>query len=166
MERLWSMIFLVEGRTSKPRGCNQQSCSPSHARDRGRDGEYRRFQIPPLHQQRHTTVEAYHRRGNRLNSRSPHPVSRPRLRPLIRTGQPLNRRDWRRALIATEIVFASDVFGSGWDWSITTGISDEDTIRILRSLQRKIARPVKIHYRQLPILLANTLDPNPGSSGG
>jgi hypothetical protein len=68
-----------------------------------------------------------------------------RLKPLIRGGQPLSRRDWRRALIATEIVFASDVFGSGWDWSITTGLADEDTIRILRSLQRKIARAVKIH---------------------
>jgi hypothetical protein len=68
-----------------------------------------------------------------------------RLRPLIRSGQPLSRRDWRRALIATEIVFASDVFGSGGDWSTTTGFSDEDTIRILRSLQRKIARSVRIH---------------------
>jgi hypothetical protein len=70
-----------------------------------------------------------------------------RMKPLIRDGQPLSSRDWRRALISTEIVFASDVFGSGCDWSITTGISDEDTIRILRSLQRKIARAVKIHQR-------------------
>jgi len=68
-----------------------------------------------------------------------------RLSPLIRSGQPLSRRDWRRTLIATEIVFASDVFGSGGDWSTTTGFSDEDTIRILRSLQRKIARSVRIH---------------------
>jgi hypothetical protein len=70
-----------------------------------------------------------------------------RMKLLIRDGQPLSSRDWRRALISTEIVFASDVFGSGCDWSITTGISDEDTIRILRSLQRKIARAVKIHQR-------------------
>jgi hypothetical protein len=41
-----------------------------------------------------------------------------RLKPLVLGGQPLSRRDWRRALIATEIVFASDVFGAGWDWSI------------------------------------------------
>ncbi|WP_211275388.1 hypothetical protein [Actinoplanes rectilineatus] len=68
-----------------------------------------------------------------------------RLKPLIRDGQSLNRRAWRRALIATEIVFASDVFGAGSDWSITTGISDEDTVRILRSLHRKIARAVRIH---------------------
>ena len=47
--------------------------------------------------------------------------------------------------LAAAMDFASDVFGSGWDWSITTGLADEDTIRILRSLQRKIARAVKIH---------------------
>jgi hypothetical protein len=68
-----------------------------------------------------------------------------RLRDFIRSGQPLSRRDWRRTLAATEIAFASDVFGSGWDWSITTGLSDEETIRLLRSLQRKIARSAKIH---------------------
>lgn len=44
-----------------------------------------------------------------------------------------------------EIVFASDVFGSGIDWSTTVGRTDEETIRILRSLQRKIARSVRIH---------------------
>ncbi|GAA2374384.1 hypothetical protein [Dactylosporangium salmoneum] len=68
-----------------------------------------------------------------------------RLKPLVRAGQPLSRRDWRRVLIATELAFASDVFGSGWDWSITCGLSDEETIKILRALQRKIARSVKIH---------------------
>jgi hypothetical protein len=50
-------------------------------------------------------------------------------------GQPLSRADWRRALLATEIVFASDVVGSGLDWSITTGLADEDTIGLLRAMQ-------------------------------
>lgn len=68
-----------------------------------------------------------------------------RMRPLIRAGEPLSRRDWRRALISAEIVFASDVFGSGIDWSIATGLSDEETIQILRPLQRKIARVARIH---------------------
>jgi hypothetical protein len=68
-----------------------------------------------------------------------------RLRTSIEAGQPLNRRDWRRILAATEIAFASDIFGSGIDWSITSGLSDENTIKILRSLQRKIARSAKIH---------------------
>lgn len=68
-----------------------------------------------------------------------------RLREALREGQPLSRQDWRRTLVATEIAFASDVFGSGWDWSLTSGLSDEETIRLLRSLQRKLARLTKIH---------------------
>ncbi|MFD2091298.1 hypothetical protein [Blastococcus deserti] len=52
--------------------------------------------------------------------------------------QPLTRRDWARALLATEIVFASNLVGSGLDWSSTTGLSDEETIALLRTLQRKI----------------------------
>ena len=68
-----------------------------------------------------------------------------RLRTAIRAGQPLTRRDWRRALVATEIVFASDVFGSGCDWSITSGLSDDETVKTLRALQRKLAREAKIH---------------------
>ncbi|MFG2038826.1 hypothetical protein [Dactylosporangium sp. NPDC048998] len=63
----------------------------------------------------------------------------------IRTNESLSRRDWRRALIATEFVFASDVFGSGYEWSTTTGLSDEATIRTLRELQHKLARSAKIH---------------------
>jgi hypothetical protein len=65
-----------------------------------------------------------------------------RLTILIREGRPLSRRDWRRSLVATEIAFASHVFGSGRDWSITTGRSDEETIRLLRSLQLKLGRAV------------------------
>ena len=53
-------------------------------------------------------------------------------------GRALSRTDWARALLATEIVFASNVMGSGWEWPITTGFEDEATLRILRSLQRKI----------------------------
>lgn len=56
----------------------------------------------------------------------------------IREGRPLTYVDWRRALLATEIVFASDVVGSGVDWSTTTGLQDEETIRMLRSIQRKL----------------------------
>ncbi|MDR7166167.1 hypothetical protein J2X12_004221 [Pseudarthrobacter oxydans] len=56
----------------------------------------------------------------------------------ISEGRPLTYADWHRALLATEIVFASDVVGSGVDCSTTTGLEDEETIRMLRSLQRKI----------------------------
>ncbi len=63
-----------------------------------------------------------------------------RLSDAISAGQPLSRRDWRRALLATEIVFASDVVGSGHDWSSTVGLTDGETIHLLRSIQRKITR--------------------------
>jgi hypothetical protein len=45
----------------------------------------------------------------------------------IEAGQGLSVPDWRRTLLAVEIVFASDVVGSGLDWSITSGISDEQS---------------------------------------
>jgi len=53
-------------------------------------------------------------------------------------GAPLSRTDWTRALLATEIVFVSDVVGSGWDWHIATRFDDEETFRMLRSLQRRM----------------------------
>jgi hypothetical protein len=56
----------------------------------------------------------------------------------IGRSEPLTPRDWTRTLLATEIVFASDVIGSGSDWSATTGLSDERTIRLLRGVQGKL----------------------------
>ncbi|MEQ1703042.1 MAG: hypothetical protein ABMA25_23285 [Ilumatobacteraceae bacterium] len=67
-------------------------------------------------------------------------VERKLLWTAIEIGEPLSRQDWQRALLATEVVFASDVYGAGLDWSIVTGISDVDTIRLLRGLQRKLPR--------------------------
>ena len=65
-----------------------------------------------------------------------------RIRGSLAGGEPLEPMDWARALLATEIAFASDVVGSGHDWSITTGLSDEETVRTLRSIQRKLAHVV------------------------
>ncbi|MFI7641700.1 hypothetical protein [Nonomuraea sp. NPDC049400] len=48
--------------------------------------------------------------------------------------------DWRRVLLAAEVVFVSDVVGSGLDWRFTSGFSDEESIAILRGLQRKMPR--------------------------
>ena len=47
---------------------------------------------------------------------------------------------WRQVLLAVEVVFVSDVVGSGLDWPITSGFSDADSIRILRGLQRRLPR--------------------------
>lgn len=67
-------------------------------------------------------------------------VERKLLRTAIDSGEPLSRRDWQRVLLATEVVFASDVYGAGLDWSIVTGISDGEAIALLRALQRKLPR--------------------------
>ncbi|KTR38245.1 hypothetical protein NS263_13945 [Curtobacterium oceanosedimentum] len=48
--------------------------------------------------------------------------------------------DWRRTLLATEVVFASDIIGSGIEWETTTGVQDAAALQLLRSLQRKLAR--------------------------
>ncbi|WP_327040992.1 hypothetical protein OG400_26840 [Micromonospora ureilytica] len=65
-----------------------------------------------------------------------------RLREALDSGGSLTRSQWRKALLALEIVFSSDVIGSGCDWSITTGISDEETIKLLRVVQRKLGRVI------------------------
>ena len=63
----------------------------------------------------------------------------PRLREAVEVGEPLTREDWRRVSLMTEVAFASDIVGSGVDWATTTGMSDEQTIRLLRCIQRKVA---------------------------
>ena len=66
-----------------------------------------------------------------------------RLRDALDSAEPMSRPDWLRALLATEIVFASAVVGAGWDWSITTGFSDEETIKLLRAVQGKVAQVLR-----------------------
>jgi hypothetical protein len=52
----------------------------------------------------------------------------------------LTANDWRRVLLAVEVVFVSDVVGSGLDWRFTSGFSDAETIDVVRGLQRKLPR--------------------------
>jgi hypothetical protein len=68
--------------------------------------------------------------------------SRPRFRKLLESRQPMQHSDWERILLATEIVFASDVVGSGVDWSTTTGLDDQETISSLRRIQLKILKAI------------------------
>lgn len=63
-----------------------------------------------------------------------------RIAQAIDKGLPLTRRDWTRALLGTEIVFSSDLVGSGRDWTATTGLDDTHTITVLRGLQAKSHR--------------------------
>lgn len=62
-----------------------------------------------------------------------------RLADNIRNRKPLTVRDWARALLATEVVFASDLLGSGHDWAVTVGLDDQHTLRTLRNIQRRLA---------------------------
>ncbi|MGN8048831.1 hypothetical protein ACTJKO_11420, partial [Curtobacterium sp. 22159] len=61
-----------------------------------------------------------------------------RIEACLRGGGSMSFAEWRRTLLATELVFVSDVIGSGTDWETTTGIRDAEALRLLRSLQRKI----------------------------
>jgi hypothetical protein len=65
-----------------------------------------------------------------------------RIANLVRAGTALTRLDLLRALLATEFVFMSDSMGSGADWKSTVGMSDADTISVLRRLQRRTTKPV------------------------
>ena len=62
-------------------------------------------------------------------------------RGLEATGE-LTPRDWTRALVSLEIAFASDLVGVGYEWTTVTGRLDEETVRDLRSIQRKLVRVV------------------------
>ena len=61
-----------------------------------------------------------------------------RIRTALREHRSLTKRDWARALVATEIVFASSFFGAAGDWEAVTPWTDERTLRVLRGLQRTL----------------------------
>ena len=60
----------------------------------------------------------------------------------LEASDPMTPLDWARTILATEIVFASNLVGSGRDWSVTTGFSDAETLACLREIQRKVPRAV------------------------
>ena len=61
-----------------------------------------------------------------------------RIRGALDAGEPLSAWDWTRMLLATEIVFASDVMGSGGEWPTATGLDDVRSLALLRRVQRKL----------------------------
>ncbi|PAK24304.1 hypothetical protein CJD44_23505 [Streptomyces sp. alain-838] len=63
---------------------------------------------------------------------------------------PIKPVDWARTLLAAEIVFVSDLVGSGVEWQTTTGLTDEATLPILRAIQGKLARTVSAYYGKRP----------------
>lgn len=68
----------------------------------------------------------------------------------LQDDSPIESADWARILLATEIVFASDLMGSGTEWRTTTGMTDEETIKLLRSVQRKLNKVLRHHYFMTP----------------
>ena len=76
-----------------------------------------------------------------------------RLQNAVKNGSPLSDFDWARVLFLTEITWASSLLGAGSDFDTITGISDQDGIRLLRALQRKIGggRRAALLYPQLPV---------------
>jgi hypothetical protein len=65
-------------------------------------------------------------------------VQQRRLLRQLNAGVPMSRWDWTRTLLATEIVFVSDVVGSGVEWPTTTGLDDTRSLEVLRGLPRKL----------------------------
>ena len=70
--------------------------------------------------------DAIHREGSRL-------------RTALRDKRPLSVRDWARVVVAAEFVFASHYYGAGTDWEAVTGWTDEETLHLLRAVQRTFA---------------------------
>lgn len=68
----------------------------------------------------------------------------------LESNTPIESVSWARILLATEIVFVSDLVGSGTEWRTTTGMNDEETISSLRSIQRKLGKVLRGHYGRTP----------------
>jgi hypothetical protein len=60
-----------------------------------------------------------------------------RLKAAVKSDDLLSDLDWARALVLTEISWASDLLGAGIDFS--SNIRDEKAVVVLRGLQRKIS---------------------------
>ena len=56
----------------------------------------------------------------------------------LESEEPLSRRDWRRVVVLTELIFGSDTFGVGVEWETVTGRDEVADLRLLREVQRKL----------------------------
>lgn len=65
-----------------------------------------------------------------------------RLSAAIKDDQPLSGLDWARALLLTEICWASDVLGAASEFA--TNLPDDRALPALRSLQRKLVTGERI----------------------
>ena len=86
----------------------------------------------------HPTDDLAHLMGFRdvadLDERSPGLLQR------LKEHQPLTGQELQQLLAATELAFVNDRWGSGLDWEMVSSLGDQQTITVLRSLQRKLSR--------------------------
>ena len=61
-----------------------------------------------------------------------------RIAEAIYEGEAVSRRDWSRAMFAAEVCFASDVLGTGSEFTVIHAGTDAHWIDVLRRLQRKV----------------------------
>jgi hypothetical protein len=61
-----------------------------------------------------------------------------RIAEAIYEGEAVSRRDWSRAMFAAEVCFASEVLGTGSEFTVIHAGTDAHWIGVLRALQRKI----------------------------
>lgn len=57
----------------------------------------------------------------------------------ILAGRPMLGWDWVRSLAAADIAFASDVLGTGLEWTAVNGGQEADWFAVLRRLQSKLS---------------------------
>lgn len=72
------------------------------------------------------------------------------LRHSIMEDQPLGLPDWTRTLLAVEVAFASDIMGTGFEWRTMTGLADDESVKVLRSIQGKLGKYLKGYYGKTP----------------
>ncbi|RCH64452.1 hypothetical protein DT019_32535 [Streptomyces sp. SDr-06] len=72
------------------------------------------------------------------------------LRSTLASDERISPVEWARVLLAVEIVFVSDLMGSGAEWPTTTGLDDELTIMALRVIHRKLDRTIRSCYGKTP----------------
>ncbi len=56
----------------------------------------------------------------------------------IGAGRALTRRDWSRALLSAEVIFGSDLIGTGSEWTSIQGGTDAEWLGTLRRLRHKL----------------------------
>jgi len=56
----------------------------------------------------------------------------------IYEGRPVSLRERTRAMFSAEIIFASDVMGTGKEWGVIQGGDDANWLGILRALQHNV----------------------------